>query len=209
MERIEGKLEAGKQYELDEDFRDSFIEDYIRPRFEGSKSMDEFMGYLSTTQDGANVYDVSDASNSLKNLASERAAQYYSSIKNIGSVGFNAGFYTNPDQSGVNDAKKERYREQKNTFNSDWDKAKRNKNAKAGGTDRSWADWAYYYGVDINNKDQFARLHYDVIGRGKGFDPAKDVVTQGDVREYINNNVLTALANAECWIVTGKHHNVI
>lgn len=197
MERIEGKLEAGKQYELDEDFRDSFIEDYIRPRFEGSKSMDEFMGYLSTTQDGANVYDVSDASNSLKNLASERAAQYYSSIKNLGSVGFNAGFYTNPDQSGVNDAKKERYRVQKNTFNSDWDKAKRNKNAKAGGTDRSWADWAYYYGVDINNKDQFARLHYDVIGRGKGFDPAKDVVTQGDVREYINKNVLTALANAD------------
>jgi len=197
IKSVGGKLEADRQYEIDQEYRQRFIDEYIKPRFDGSKSMDEFTNYITTLQDGQNVFDTSSASNALKELASKRAEEFYSGLKNIDSVGFNVKFYTNPDTEGVNEAKKARYETQKQTFAADWKEAKQNKNKKAGDTGRSWGDWAYYYGIDLDNKQQFAKLHYEVIGIGKGFDPAKDVVTQGDVKDFVNTNVLTALADAD------------
>ena len=56
---------------------------------------------------------------------------------------------------------------------------------------------AYYYGLDLNDKTSFAKLHYDNIGRGRGYDPARDVVTDSDVEDFVNNNVLSAVKNAD------------
>ena len=207
IKSIDGTLAANTQYNLDEKYKQNFINNYIKPRFDQSKSMDEFIGYLSTTQDGENVYDVSDASNAVKNLASEQAAKYYSDLQNRSSVGFSPSFYANPDQSGVNEAKKLRYANQKTEFEEDWRNAKQNGNSNAGNTGRSWDDWAYYYGIDVNQKDQFARLHYEIIGRQKGFDPAKDVVTQGDISDFIDNKVLNSLNKVD-WD-SGKYLNFV
>ena len=60
------------------------------------------------------------------------------------------------------------------------------------GYDTTWKAQAYRYGVDVNNKDQFARLHFQVKGRhnifkdanGKSyrFDGAEDIVNVDKVK---------------------------
>jgi hypothetical protein len=40
--------EISRIYTIEDDFRQSFIDDYIKPRFDQSKSMDEFISYLGT-----------------------------------------------------------------------------------------------------------------------------------------------------------------
>ena len=61
----------------------------------------------------------------------------------------------------------------------------------------SWAQYAYRYGVDLNNKEQFARLHYDAIGSGRAYDPAKDVTSYGDIQGYIVNTVIPKVSEAK------------
>ena len=94
----------------------------------------------------------------------------------------------------------------------DWEEAKNNPNAVAysmtaqeaadlglpgGKTHVTWGELAYYYGLDLNDKNSFAKLHYDNIGRGRGYDPARDIVTDSDVEDFVNNNVLSAVQDAD------------
>ena len=60
-----------------------------------------------------------------------------------------------------------------------------------GQTKVTWGQLAYYYGLDLNDKTSFAKLHYENIGRGRGYDPARDVVTDSDIQEFVDNNVLS------------------
>ena len=94
------------------------------------------------------------------------------------------------------DAKDDRYREQKETLDAEWAAARENPNAIIEGTASeaypgglTWAQYAYRYGLDLNNKEQFARLHYDAIGSGRAYDPAKDVTSNADIQGYIKSNV--------------------
>ena len=66
-----------------------------------------------------------------------------------------------------------------------------------GQTKVTWGQLAYYYGLDLNDKTSFAKLHYENIGRGRGYDPARDVVTDSDIQEFVDNNVLSAVKDAD------------
>ena len=49
----------------------------------------------------------------------------------------------------------------------------------------------------LQPQDQFARLHYDAIGKGIAFDPAKDVTSLADIKGYIVDTVIPAVSEAK------------
>ena len=208
-------------YQLEEDFKKNFIDNYVTPRFDQSKSMDEFISYIDTIdkETDQNIFQTQTAVNALRDIAALRAENFYADLE--GKVGdsyqksFDPEFYFNPGDSvkygTVNDAKKLDYANQKEKVAADWAKAKAKPNSTAYAlteqeakdfgltgkrTGVTWSELAYYYGLDLNDKNSFAKLHYDKIGRGENFDPARDVVTDSDVKSFISNNVLSAVDDA-------------
>jgi hypothetical protein len=90
-----------------------------------------------------------------------------------------------------------KYENQRDEVNRDWAAAKSNPKSKTGipeyASAYNWEQWAYFYGADINDKAQFAKLHYQVAGQGK-YDPAKDVVSYSTMNEYFNDVLLPLVA---------------
>ena len=219
-----GEVEIGDErttvYELEQDFKTNFIDNYVKPRFDLSKSMDEFVSYIDTIdkETEQNIFQTQSAVNALRDIASLRAENYYAALESGSGYDvktFNADFYADPTKSEygtVNEEKALRYEAQKEGFAEDWETAKTSPNSTAysltkeeaeamglsgSRTGVTWAELAYYYGVDVTDKNQFAKLHYENIGRGRGYDPARDVVTDSDIEEFVNNNVLTAVQDAD------------
>ena len=174
--------EAKDTIKIQADFARQFIDEYLIPRFNTSRSMDEFIEYLDVRQEEQNPFQTQDMVNAVSQVAQLRADQYLDQIKKTGDRYFDAEFYFNPTG---NKAAESRYAEQADTVAKDWEEAKKG--------DPYWAQQAYRFGLDLNNKDQFAKLHFEVKGQGKGYDPAKDILTAGNVQDEIYNNILPAL----------------
>jgi hypothetical protein len=192
-------------YEFDEDFKTNFIDNYLKPRFDTSKSMDEFISYMDVQDGEDNIFQTQSALDSLKTLASSQAKLKLDQIKSE-SGDFNYEFYFNPtkEEYGENSAKEAAYDRQARLVQEDWDNAKANGNltprgqvADANGNNYTWNQWAYFYGADLNDADSFAKLHYQVIGAAEGFDPADDILTKEDVDSYLFDTVLPALDEAK------------
>jgi hypothetical protein len=192
-------------YEFDEDFKTNFIDNYLKPRFDTSKSMDEFISYMDVQEDEQNIFQTQSALDSLKTLASSQAKLKLDQIKSE-SGDFNYEFYFNPtkEEYGENSAKEAAYDRQARLVQEDWDRAKANGNSKprgqvadAQGNNYTWNQWAYFYGADLNDPNSFAKLHYQVIGAAEGFDPADDILTKEDVDSYLFDTVLPALDEAK------------
>jgi hypothetical protein len=219
-----GEVEIGDErttvYELEQDFKTNFIDNYVKPRFDLSKSMDEFVSYIDTIdkETEQNIFQTQSAVNALRDIAALRAENYYAALESGSGYDvktFDPTFYaepTNDEYGTVNETKRLKYVDQQVGFALDWDAAKNRPNNTAyeltseeaeamgltgGRTSVTWAELAYYYGVDVNDRDQFAKLHYENIGRGRGYDPARDVVTQSDIEDFVNNNVLSAVQDAD------------
>ena len=95
-----------------------------------------------------------------------------------------------------NTAREEGYAAQSQQVNDDWAKAKKNANDLVDPDNPSlgtWAQQAYRFGSDLTNKDDFARLHFQIIGQGKGYDAAEDILTAGVVKDLIYGEILPAL----------------
>lgn len=187
-------------YEIDENFKTNFIENYLKPRFDQSKSMDEFISYMDVQEDEQNIFQTQSALDSLKTLASKQSRLLLQNIQDLPGD-FNYNFYFNPDDK--NEAKQSTYDIQKQEVTRDWDNAKANGNstppgqvADSNGNNYTWNQWAYFYGLNINDQQEFARLHYKVVGAAKGFDPAADILTQEKVDDYFVDNVVPALNDA-------------
>lgn len=200
--------EIQRIYTIEDDFREKFIDEYIKPRFDQSKSMDEFISYLDTMdEDEQNIFQTQDALQELKNVANAYSVAKLQSIQNMGDSTFDADFYFDPTvsiDSRFEGPKDEAYRQQKEKVAADWETAKNNPNAIIPGTESteypngfSWYQYAYYYGLDLNNKADFAKLHHDVVGYRKNFDAAKDITSIGDIRGYITDIVLPKVAEAK------------
>ena len=216
LEEVKG-LTTEEIYELTDEFKQVFIDEYITPRFDNSKSMNEFISYMDTLDDDEqNLLQTQSAVNAIQQVAEQKAAQFYSDlVKGQGTFstydgGFNSAFYFDPLAdigSKVNPAKEELYTKQKEIVAADWEQARTNGNAKpqvfnteTGQYEDSiytWDQWAYFYGVNKENPQEFAKLHYDVVGSGRNFDPARDIVTKGDVDDYIQGTVIPAVEDAE------------
>jgi len=174
--------DATKQYQVDQAFATNFITNYLKPRFDTSRSMDEFVSYIDVQQKEQNVFQTQSALDSLRQVADLRAKSYLDSIRTSAPVSFNADFYFAPTGTSV---KSGIYTQQASEVAADWEAA------KAG--DPFWATEAYRYGIDINDKAAFAKLHYQVKGLGKGYDPAPDVISFESAQNYIDSTILPAV----------------
>ncbi len=201
------QLEANnfeRTYEIQEEFKTNFIENYLKPRFDQSKSMDEFISYMDVQKDEENIFQTQSALDSLKDLASKQSRLLLENVQKLPG-NFDYEFYFNPTESeyGENERKKDTYALQKDQVTQDWTDAKANGNsvprgqkADANGNNYTWNQWAYFYGSDLNDADSFAKLHYQVLGAREGFDPARDVLTTEDVDDYLVDSVIPALDQA-------------
>jgi hypothetical protein len=174
--------ETNEKINIDADFARNFIEKYLQPRFDNSKSMNEFVEYLDVRQEEQNPFQTQDLVNATKLIADMRSKQYLDQVSKTPDQYFNSDFYFTPTG---NTGKSDTYTQQTNTVTADWEAAK--------GGDPYWAQQAYRFGIDLNNKEQFARMHFQVKGQGLGYDPAEDTLTASKVTDEIYNNILPAL----------------
>ena len=173
---------AEEKLKIEGNFARDFIDNYLKPRFNASRSMDEFTEYIDVKQDEQNVFQTQDQISSLAVVANARVDEYLNKVKNTEDRFFNSDFYFNPTGNKTRD---DAYKEQALTVAQDWESAKKG--------DPYWAQQAYRYGVDINNKKDFARIHFQTKGQGKGYDAAEDIVNADKVKDIIYNEILPAL----------------
>lgn len=179
-------------------FARDFVNDYLKPRFDTSRSMDEFVEYLDVRQKDKNPFQTEDLAFALRNAGRIQAEDYLRELQ--GRVGekseFNTDFYFDPLGNGakVNPEKEQDLQDQSTIVNKDWEDAQNNdfKNKIPGRSDDlTWYAQAYRYGLggfDENgkwtlSKDDFAQLHYWTIGQFEKYDPAIDVLNTTIVTE--------------------------
>lgn len=174
--------EAKETIKVEADFAKTFIDKYLKPRFDTARSMDEFKEYLDVRQEEQNPFQTQDMVNAVSLVAELKAKKYLDDIKKEGDRSFDADFYFNPTGDK---AAEDAYAEQAKTVAADW------KAAKEG--DSYWKEQAYRFGIDLTDKDAFARMHFEVKGQGKGYDPAENILTASKVQDEIINNILPKL----------------
>jgi hypothetical protein len=174
--------QATEQIKIESEFARNFMDKYLIPRFNTSKSMDEFVEYLDVRQEEQNPFQTQDILNAATLTANLRAKSYLDQIKATSARSFDPNFYFNPTGDK---ARETAYAQQASNVTADWEAAKKG--------DAYWAQQAYRFGVDINDKAAFARMHFEVKGQGKGYDAADDILNAGKVQDQIYNNILPAL----------------
>lgn len=174
--------DAVEMMNVEAQFARNYLDEYLIPRFNESKSMDEFIEYLDIRQEERNPFEVTDLDDSLKKLGQLQSQVYLDQIKTQGPRGFDPEFYFNPtgDRSRLS-----KYETQKSTVEKDWEAAKNG--------DPYWATQVYRFGIDVNNKAAFARMHFEVKGQGQGYDAADDITNASKVQDFISINVMPML----------------
>lgn len=193
MSEIADPTEANTKYAIEQQFAKSFVNDYLKPRFDTSKSITEFISYMDVKEDEQNVLQTQLASSALKDFANRQAKTYIDELGNkTVERQFDPNFYWNPELITGTDVtnKKTLYEQQKQDVQNAWD----NRNGDAAVKDgKDWKQLAYEYGVDLNNKNDFARLHYTVLGKDKNYDPVADTYTRKDLATFIQGDLANAL----------------
>ena len=191
--------EVEQNIQIQKDFAESYVNNYLKPRFDESRSMNEFVDYLDVRQEEQNPFQTESLLSALQNIGNQRARTFLDQIRQDavdagGKRGFDSEFYFDPTVSEGSE-ENTKYITQKETISSDWDQARDNPDAliEGLGYDTTWKAQAYRYGVDVNNKDQFAKLHYQVKGQFEKFDPAEDIVNIDKVKNLLYDNILPAL----------------
>lgn len=193
MSEIADPEDAQKTYALEQEFVNDFVNDYLKPRFDTSKSITEFISYMDVKEDEQNVLQTQLASSALKDFANKQAQMYIDGLRtNSVTKEFDPKFYWNPELLSGTDVKSKQglYQQQKENVQAAWD-ARESDSSVADG--KTWKQLAYEYGVDLNNKDDFARLHYQILGKNKGYDPVADTYTRQDLASFVQNDLAKAL----------------
>lgn len=194
---VQDPLDSSVTYNIDAEFAQDYIDRYLKPRFDTSRSMSEFVSYMDIKQNEQNIFQTQSALDSLRDIADLRSRAYLDKIKSTSPLNFSADFYWDPQGNfSDDDPKYQTYERQKQEVAADWEIAKSQGNSTlVPGTDRTWNQWAYYYGLNPQDKNQFAQLHYQVKGAAAGFDPAKDVITLKDAEDYIQTKIIPEITN--------------
>ncbi|AHV82241.1 hypothetical protein [Synechococcus phage S-EIVl] len=174
--------EAKEQVKIEAGFAKDFVDKYLTPRFNESRSMDEFVEYLDVRQSEQNPFQTQDILNAAKLVADVRAQKYLDDVKATPGRYFDSNFYFSPTGDK---AREGAYADQASTVTADWEAAKNG--------DEYWKSQAYRFGVNIEDKDAFARMHFQVKGQGRGYDPADDILNASKVSDYIYTQILPAL----------------
>lgn len=188
--------------EAKQEFVGTFIDGYIKPRFDQSKSMDEFISYLDVKENEQNVFQSQTVLNKLKQIADLRSKTFIDLIQSSEKAfeNFNPEFYLDPlgqKTKTVSAKKLANYELQKQTIEQDFENAKQ---GIIGADDVDWAVEAYRYGYENTYKTDplvFAKLHYQAkgsLGLAKDnegnpviFDPAEDILPYEELHQKIKN----------------------
>lgn len=212
-----------REIQIEAQFARDFINDYLRPRFDNSKSMDEFIDYLDVDENLQNPWQTQSTLNSLQDLAQQRTEAYLEQIKPTDSA-WDPHYYQNPfkdkDDKYGEPEDSSRYEQklalQRDTFKNDWDAARNG--------DPRWLQRMYSYGVDFKrnsqekidagyppydvNWQQFTKFHYELIGKtGKDIDgndillngkpvqfsPFENIIDRDRIQRFISYDMLPAL----------------
>jgi hypothetical protein len=216
----------------DVQFAKDFFSSYLKPRFDASQSIAEFQDYIDVQNNTQNPFQTQDRINALKLAAESSVSKWFTDLQKAGDSRFNSDYYFDPvgylKTNGVGDKTNpllpptafgayadtvagQNALQQSAKVNSDWEAAKRGEvTTDDYGNKINWMQEAYNYGINVNNKADFAKLHYQFVGNrtpqkdangkivygedGKpiiqGFDPAPDVYAPQIAKTYITN-VLT------------------
>jgi hypothetical protein len=177
-----------KQIDIDKEFAKNYIDGYLKPRFDTSRSMDEFTEYMAVRQEEQNPFQTQDLINAMQLTAQKRADLFLTQVQQAGDRSFDSEFYFNPTGDKAREAV---YADQKAAVEKDWEEAKAAIKADKG--DSYWEQQAYRFGVDVNDKAQFARMHFQIKGQGKGYDAAEDILNPSKVNDEIYTKILPAL----------------
>jgi len=187
------------QLTIESQFMRDFINDYLRPRFDTSKSMDEFIDYLNVEDNYQNPWQTQSTYNALQDLAKQKTDTFLEQIKAGTTDGWDADYYMNPfkdrDKDGPQDESRyeQKLKLQRKTFNDDIEAALQG--------DERWLNKMYEYGIGFErtaegsedyNKGrlyrltggkeglkQFAKMHYKLVGQvGKDID-GNDIMLNG------------------------------
>jgi len=181
------------------EFLGSFINGYIKPRFDQSKSMDEFVSYLDVKEEEQNIFQSQSVVNKLKQIAELRSNAMLSFYKTAEAAkkGFDSDFYLDPISKATKDltaTQKLAYENQKSIVDADFDAAKNGLSSNG----VNWATEAYRYGYEGAYKTDpkvFAKLHYQVLGStgqlkdAEGnpvvLDPAENILGYNELQKKI------------------------
>ena len=186
-----------KTIKMEASFGRDFIDNYLTERFDTSKSMDEFTEYLSVRQEEQNPFQTQDMLNAIKQVADLNAQSFLDTIKANSEKYFDSDWYMNPAQV-ENVARQAEYEAQRDRIATDWNNAKNNPDSAIDPdlpTLGTWKSQLYRFGVDPNNKEEFAKMHFQIIGQGKGYDAAEDHINPTKVKDHIYNNILPLLSD--------------
>ena len=211
-------IEPNKRIGADVQFAQDFFTDYLLPRFNGSKSISEFRDYINVDKDKQNIFQTEDRLQTLKNAAEAASVSWMKALDSLGTSKFNSEYYFDPGkyylEKGVgtdgaapvllgDQFQKEwgntiptQYVQQKTNIASDWENAKAGKTTKDdSGKDINWQAKAYLYGFDVNDKEDFAKLHYEVLGQARQYDSAPDVFNPRIAQIYLKQVLTPYLAD--------------
>ena len=211
----------------DQRFAQDFFNNYLKPRFDQSKSMSEFIDYMDVKKGEENIFQTQNRIDTLKYAAEAATSSWFNQLKTLQPSGFNGAFYLDPGSyyttkgvgNGVlsgetfkeewRDTLPERYANQKQKVDEAWNQAQNGLKGKTeDGREIDWAKEAYYYGLDLKNKDDFAKLHYQVIGQYQPavYDAAPDIASPEIANIYIRKVLTPALQSkyAEVGTVFGE-----
>ena len=199
------KKEAEQQIEIDKEFGKKFVNEYLKPRFDQSKTMSEFTEYIDVfnkDEDIQNPFQTQDILNKAAEVGLKNSQVYLDQLKKLTDSKFNADFYFDPSNNLISEEAKKleassglaaKYAAQKKAVAADWEEAKKQVKAKNG----YWYQQAYKYGVDnINDKAAFAKLHFQTKGLAAGYDAAEDTWSALKNQEYIYTTILPAIQAA-------------
>lgn len=197
-----------KRIDGDIQFKQDFFNQYLMPRFNKSKSMSEFLDYIDVEKNQQNIFQTEDRLQSLSNAAQAASSQWMKSLDSLKPSKFNSQYYFDPGnyylEKGIGNEGEipvllgdqfkaewgntlpKNYLDQKKDVETAWEAARKGLSTKdENGNDINWQAKAYLYGFDVNNKDDFARLHYEVVGQGKQYDGAPDVFNPRIAQIYL------------------------
>jgi hypothetical protein len=194
-----------KRMDKDAQFARDFFSQYLKPRFDASQSIAEFQDYIDVTKNTQNPFQTQDRMDALKLAAQTSVSQWYANLQKLGDSKFNSDYYFDPNQylktNGIGDPNNpmllgsafntyastvagENAARQTAKVNADWEAAKQGKATTDDyGNSIDWLQQAYRYGIDINDKNAFAKLHYQLVGQKI---PEKDA--NGNIVKDANGN---------------------
>jgi hypothetical protein len=80
LKEITNPEDAKQIHQVDENFAKQFVEGYLKPRFDTSKSMSEFISYIDVKEGEQNILQTQTLSNKLKELAEGKTDTFLSQL---------------------------------------------------------------------------------------------------------------------------------